>query len=482
LSYLASLRGISPSAAERLSKDSIMSPVLKYGFATALLVALTLAWGVTAAAQDELAVRNEEADQDLPTKSQGPVSFTIDTGVFFVSNGPPVVKVYLETSYDELSFIRRGGGYVSHLEFAAIFLNRSGDQVGGDSWNRDIWVEDYEETVDPDRTYRAVAKFSVPPGEYDLRVTCDGEESGLQGLAQRHFKVPRPPSEGLNLSDMTFGQCEAADSTGAGGEAADSTGARNAGRGDEGGRSFVPSATRSFGEATRSFCVAIDAYAFPEVEGDSLLVDAAARGEDGRTAWTGYETVPRAGWDTPLTLTVPVDSLSWGTYRLSLEVSAGGSVAKTERDFEIDETRVGVSMDREEFMDLMSLVATPEELETLASLRGSERRAYLESIWKKRDPDPSTPRNEFRELFFKRVKYAKRNYAERGREGWQTDRGRVFIKNGPPDRIDVRTGVVGSLSPDAKLEIWYYDGTNTHYVFEDFGGSGEYTLVDVVQG
>ncbi len=448
-----------------------MSARSKPGFLAVLLLAVLIVQGARASAQEELAVRNEEADQDLPTRSEGPVSFTIDTCVFFEQNGPPIVEVYVETSYDELSFVRRGGGYVSHLEFAAIFRNRAGDQVGGDSWNRDIWVNDYDETVDPDRTYRAVAKFSVPPGEYDLKVSCEGEGSELQGVAQRHFKVPRPPSQGLSLSEVTFGQCGDADSTDA-----DSTGA------DDGG-GFVPSATRTFGEATRFLCAVIDAYAFPDVVGDSLRVDAAVVGDDGRTAWAGYETVTRAGWDTPLTLKVPVDSLSWGVYRLSLKVSAGGDFeAKAKRSFEIDETRVGVSMDNSQFMDLMSLVATPDELETLASLKGSARRAYLDDIWKKRDPDPSTPRNEFKELFFKRVRYAKKNFAEGGREGWQTDRGRVFIKNGPPDRIDVRTGVVGSLSPDAKLEIWYYDGTNTHYVFEDFGGSGQYTLVDVVQG
>jgi GWxTD domain-containing protein len=85
-------------------------------------------------------------------------------------------------------------------------------------------------------------------------------------------------------------------------------------------------------------------------------------------------------------------------------------------------------------------------------------------------------------MFFKRLKEARLKFKEGGVEGWQTDRGRVYVRNGPPDRIESQPGVAGSMSPYSMFEIWYYDATNARYVFEDFGGSGTYTLVDVVQG
>jgi GWxTD domain-containing protein len=441
-----------------------MRSTLKTSVAAAV-TALALLFACEAAAQDPGGDQSFYSRRGGPARSVGPVTFSVDTGVFYSEDGSPLVEVYLEAPYDELPFVRKSGGYVSHVEVVAVFRNRSGDQVGGDSWSRDVWVKDYDETIDPDNTYRATAKFAIPPGEYDLKLTCGGGGSDFMGEAYKRFEVPAPPEEGLLLSDIRLGFCAPDDST----KTAVSSG-------------FVPSGARSFGVETPVVCAIIAAYALAGVEAESLAVEASAVDEDGRTAWAESLWVARAGRETTLHFGVPMDSLAWGAYILSLDVRAGEHRAQVRRGFEVDETRVGVAMDLDLFIELMSLVATEEELETFASLGGSERRAYLDGIWKRRDPDPSTPRNEFKVQFFRRLKYAKENFAEPGRKGWQTDRGRVFIKNGRPDRIDTRQGVIGSMSPDARLEVWYYDATNTHYVFEDFGGNGEYTLVDVVQG
>ncbi len=433
--------------------------------ALAALAVVFSAAGSGPSAQEGFYAPDRRTGRDLPVRSEGGVSFTMDAGVFFRESGRPVVEVYLGVPYDELPFVRKSGGYISQVEVVAIFRNRAGDQVGGDSWRRDLWVEKYEETMDPDNAYKAVAEFTMPPGEYDLKLSCEGLGSNLRGIARKHLKVPAPPSEGLALSDPRMGSCGAADSTG-----------------EPSGESFVPSGGRSFGAETSSICVLVEAYSLEGVQGDSLSVEAYARDEDGRTVWDDSLKVARTGRETLVGVSVPMDSLGWGVYRFGMRVRAGDREASLTRAFEVDESRLGRAMDEGQFLDLMSLVASERELETLASLGGSERRAYIDEIWSRRDPDPGTPKNEFKIRFFKRLGHAKSAYAEPGRVGWKTDRGRVFIKNGPPDRVDIREGVIGSLSPDARLEIWYYDAKNTHYVFEDFGGTGAYTLVDVVQG
>jgi GWxTD domain-containing protein len=432
---------------------------------TAFVAALALCVHAVAEGQEQWGEVHGTVVVERPAESVGPVSFTVDTAVFYAPDGSPVVEVYLEAPYDELPFTRKSGGYVSHVEVVAVFRDRSGRQVGGDSWNRDVWVKDYDETMSPENTYRATAKFVMPPGEYDLKLTCGGGGSDFLGEAVKRFKVSESPEEGLLLSDIRLGFCGAQGAEGA-----------------RGGADFVPSGRRTFGDETESICALVEVYSLAGVESDSLTVEVFARDEDGRQAWEDARTVALEDRMTELTFGVPMDSLAWGAYALALKVRAGDYEARVDRYFEVDETRVGVAMDLDLFMELVALVATDEELETLASLGGSERQAYLEGIWKRRDPDPSTPRNEFKVQFFRRLKYAKANLAEPGRKGWQTDRGRVFINNGMPDRIDTREGVIGSMSPDARLEVWYYDATNTHYVFEDFGGNGQYVLVDVVQG
>ncbi len=57
---------------------------------------------------------------------------------------------------------------------------------------------------------------------------------------------------------------------------------------------------------------------------------------------------------------------------------------------------------------------------------------FIEAFWRRRDPDPNVPGNEFSKIFYERVEAADRLYAEGGTRGSLTDRGRALILLGPP--------------------------------------------------
>src|SRR5262245_17029430 len=57
---------------------------------------------------------------------------------------------------------------------------------------------------------------------------------------------------------------------------------------------------------------------------------------------------------------------------------------------------------------------------------------FIEEFWRRRDPDPNTPGNEFSKTFYQRVEAADRLYSEGGTRGSLTDRGRALILLGPP--------------------------------------------------
>ena len=63
----------------------------------------------------------------------------------------------------------------------------------------------------------------------------------------------------------------------------------------------------------------------------------------------------------------------------------------------------------------------------------AERRRFIETFWKRRDPTPETPHNEFRDDFWRRVQAANDLFNDTAREGWITDRGKIYILLGPPD-------------------------------------------------
>src|SRR5262245_4948303 len=110
-------------------------------------------------------------------------------------------------------------------------------------------------------------------------------------------------------------------------------------------------------------------------------------------------------------------------------------------------------------------IISPEEKEVFQKLATSEERdAFIEQFWRRRDHDPKTAVNEFKEEHYRRIAYANENYKS-GLAGWKTDRGRIYIIYGPPDqreayptggnyqRADHEGGGFTSVYP---FERWWY--------------------------
>ena len=81
-------------------------------------------------------------------------------------------------------------------------------------------------------------------------------------------------------------------------------------------------------------------------------------------------------------------------------------------------------------------IITDEERKAFTNLQtDEERQSFVEQFWLRRDPTPDTEENEFKEEHYRRIAYANDHYAS-GIPGWKTDRGRIYIKYGPPDEIE----------------------------------------------
>ncbi|MGH9364624.1 MAG: GWxTD domain-containing protein [Thermoanaerobaculia bacterium] len=61
-----------------------------------------------------------------------------------------------------------------------------------------------------------------------------------------------------------------------------------------------------------------------------------------------------------------------------------------------------------------------------------ERAAFVSAFWQNRDPNPSTPENEFRIEFERRAAFADKRFRAGETAGMRTDRGLVFVLLGPP--------------------------------------------------
>ncbi len=135
-------------------------------------------------------------------------------------------------------------------------------------------------------------------------------------------------------------------------------------------------------------------------------------------------------------------------------------------------------------------IATAEEREVYSKLgTDQERDRFIEDFWRRRDPDPKTAANEFREEHYRRLAYANERF-KAGRSGWRTDRGRVYIVYGPP--TSVRSYPAGTLynrplsegggqTKTFPFEVWSYRsipglGSDVELEFVDSDLSGDYHL------
>src|SRR5271167_1507135 len=72
-------------------------------------------------------------------------------------------------------------------------------------------------------------------------------------------------------------------------------------------------------------------------------------------------------------------------------------------------------------------IISPEERHAFLHLAtNEEREQFIEAFWQRRNPDPDSPENTFKEEHYRRIAYANEHFAS-GEPGWKTDRGRIYI-------------------------------------------------------
>jgi GWxTD domain-containing protein len=81
-------------------------------------------------------------------------------------------------------------------------------------------------------------------------------------------------------------------------------------------------------------------------------------------------------------------------------------------------------------------IITDSERKAFKQLSNDEERdQFMEAFWQRRNPNPDSEDNEFKDEHYRRIEYANDHFAA-GIPGWKTDRGRIYIKYGKPDEID----------------------------------------------
>jgi GWxTD domain-containing protein len=129
--------------------------------------------------------------------------------------------------------------------------------------------------------------------------------------------------------------------------------------------------------------------------------------------------------------------------------------------------------------DVRWIISDDERKAFMQLSNAEEREQFIEAFWQRRNPDPDSEGNEFKDEHYRRIEYANEHFAE-GKPGWMSDRGRIYIVFGPADEIEAHPS---GGTYERPMEEG--GGSTSTFPFEDWryrhiDGIGEQVIIEFV--
>jgi GWxTD domain-containing protein len=191
-----------------------------------------------------------------------------------------------------------------------------------------------------------------------------------------------------------------------------------------------------------------------------------------------------------------VSSFPSGRYRMGVSVynGAGADVCNSAKTLFLSNPHIQqpvastTSLNANEFAGMTSdelsqefregqYLASADEIKRFKQMTTqAAKRDFLAKFWSDVEQGQGGRRSIDRTLYLHRVTIANQRYRGMGKEGWQTDRGRVYLLYGEPDEVE-RFPNSDNSKP---YEIWHYYQieSGVEFDFIDRSGFGNYTLVN----
>jgi GWxTD domain-containing protein len=417
------------------------------------LAILTLSWAIAAHADENPGINDELAPQ----------AFYIDYSAF--SDTAPnsmLLEVYYKIFSSGLSYQKWGQKYKADYS-VNVTVSQKGRQIRGTSNDGSLVADDYKMSISKNDFIINKLVFHIPPGNYRLLATLKDPNVAEQLVRPRE----------LNIKLKDFGKKLPALSTME--FLRDAKPATSDSQFVKDGMILIPSVSRIYGDEEPELVLYYEIYnGDPKFSGDYMVIYNITNGDKKIDSDTSL--FPASGAMTSRIERIKVDALLAGDYDIGIAVTSPGNrfKAKMQSEFLIGWSVMAlVKNDYKTAVEQLRYIASPDEMKKLANASPEERIKLWNEFWKSKDPTISSPDNELKDEYYKRIRYADLNFGNFGRGGWKTDMGMVYVTYGPPDEIERHP-----FDIDAKaFQIWYYYGLRRTFRFVDFNGYGDYELI-----
>lgn len=414
-----------------------------------------------------------------------------DYSVTYPREGDTVrVSVYYAVPLDRLTATPTDGGDRLYRFNVGVRLERKADNA--------VVADKYDTRTDvvtasaEYRTPLSIGELALeaPAGEYNLSLGIGDLNTGQPSVETIEVVLPAAPATGAFLSDIELANAIASAEPGAAVEFVKS------------GLTVFPNPTKVVTDRESSLSLYIEAYRIPAETEYALLYEIVQ--VNGKRFFSAERMLGDVSGNIARAETLDISGIPPGPYQLKAKLlddrrSEIFSVTKSfaiYHEYNADELAalrgkfMPYSLDEEKQVRReIALVATPAELAAYDALPAEEKPIFVDNFWSRRDSDKSTPENEYKNAFYARYRYAQDHFSTPFREGIDTDRGRIYLKFGEPDRIEYapmgarsESTFEGSTWQSKGFEAWEYDkpgGIDNQYilfVFEDSDGDGNFEL------
>ena len=413
--------------------------------------------------------------------------FEFDYAQFGYDSSSNYLEFYY--SFGQQSLTRNFQDSLFHLEgilHVEILDSLTREQVVNKDWKIAYSPED---TSNINKSLVGVIGFVLASGKYECVVTGeDSLQSGFSKSYKEYLTVKPLIKSNISMSDVQFASKILQDSPNE-----NSVFYKNS-------YEVVPLPTGVCGENQPVLFYYLELYNLKSVNHNlPLKLNTLVYGSRGQLVYNKVKTVTGTIDSRVEVGTVTVNKLATDSYTfiVALIDSAGNYGVSTSKRFfvynpsvqpddslynesatNVLATQFGV-MSEEELDDLFEkskYIATSSEIDQYDNLTGAEgKRSFINQFWIARDSDPSTARNEFYLDYLDRIQRCKQVYSTLGKQGWKTDRGRVYLKYGEPSEIERFPNQLDTKP----YEIWYYNEIQggVIFIFADLTNFSDYQVI-----
>jgi len=367
-----------------------------------------------------------------------------------------LVEFHFSIVNDLLTFIKtEDETFKAQYEINIIFYNKKNQALAENSIKNEIIVKSFPETNLRVNPYKNKLSVSLAPGEYYYIVQI--VENSIPEILVEKTKITLRSfqRDRLHISDIVFVDkidCSVYPVN------------------------IEPNIKNIFENSQSDFSAFTLVY--PQENSDSLLVEYRISEVKGAKIVNNSKVFQANKNIIPYCISFKDIITKPGQYSLTVNVKSGKQSTEINKKFNVNWGKIKLQQNNFELaIEQLKLIAHKRTVAIISDAPETEKKALYDQFWKERDPTPDTPGNELQQEFIQRVNFANQNFSENfpTRDGWETDRGEIYIKYGPPTQVERQQLELSRPG----VEIWYYAKLDRKYYFADRNGFGVYRLVKV---